>query len=113
MRGKKKIILKAAVSALILLSGVSIHAASEKKNLPVSAPAVVSDAAIAFFQQVLSPQDGPVCRFRPTCSAYGREAFRRHGFLKGLLMTTDRLVRDNPFNPPSVDPVPSSEEHRH
>lgn len=58
---------------------------------------------IRFFQKYLSPQDGAVCRFRPTCSRYGMEALRKYGFWKGILLTTDRLARDNPFNEPTTD----------
>lgn len=64
------------------------------------------EVPIIFFQQVISPQDGPVCRFHPTCSAYGRTAVARFGAFKGLLLAVDRLVRDNPYNPASEDPVP-------
>ena len=63
---------------------------------------------IIFFQKVLSPQDGPVCRFSPTCSRFGREAIRKHGFWIGILMTSDRLIRDNPFNPAEYDAVPEN-----
>ncbi|MDW8306761.1 MAG: membrane protein insertion efficiency factor YidD [Leptospiraceae bacterium] len=61
---------------------------------------------IIFFQEFLSPQDGAVCRFRPTCSAYARSALRRYGFWKGLLLSADRLVRDNPFAQTEEDPLP-------
>lgn len=61
---------------------------------------------IVFFQKYVSPQDGPVCRFKPTCSVYGRMALRKHGIFKGLFLTLDRLVRDNPWSLRLDDPVP-------
>ena len=47
---------------------------------------------IRFHQKVITHQDGPLCTFRPSCSQYGYEAIKRHG-LRGLLMTSDRLLR--------------------
>lgn len=47
---------------------------------------------IRFHQKVITHQDGPLCTFRPTCSQYGYEAIKRYG-LRGLLMTSDRLLR--------------------
>jgi putative component of membrane protein insertase Oxa1/YidC/SpoIIIJ protein YidD len=47
---------------------------------------------IQFHQKVITHQDGPLCTFRPTCSQYGYEAIKRYG-LRGLLMTSDRLLR--------------------
>lgn len=87
-----------------------IHSHTIHQRRSYSAASVTADALVVFFQQVLSPQDGPVCRFEPTCSRYGKEAFEKHGFFKGLLMTTDRLVRDNPFALPQKDPVPEPEK---
>ncbi|HPA72325.1 MAG TPA: membrane protein insertion efficiency factor YidD [Spirochaetota bacterium] len=61
---------------------------------------------IRFFQVAISPQDGPNCRYHPTCARYGREAVEAHGALAGSVMAGDRLIRCNPFNPPGNDPVP-------
>lgn len=65
-------------------------------------------ALIRFFQIVISPQDGPSCRYRPVCSAYGRQAVERHGALLGALMAGERILRCNPYNQPGDDPVPGS-----
>lgn len=37
------------------------------------------------------------CRFEPTCSEYGAEAYRRYGLLKATAKTVWRLLRCNPF----------------
>jgi len=63
---------------------------------------------IRFFQEVISPQDGPNCRFRPTCSQYGLEAVWRYGALLGSFLAGERLLRCNPYYPPGNDPVPDS-----
>ena len=61
---------------------------------------------IRLFQTVVSPQDGPACRYHPVCSAYGKLSVERFGALLGSLLAGDRLLRCNPFNPPGEDPVP-------
>ena len=38
-----------------------------------------------------------VCRFKPSCSAYGREAIARYGFGKGSAKTLWRIVRCGPW----------------
>jgi len=46
------------------------------------------------------------CRFRPSCSAYGREAIRRYGLAKGGMLAAARILRCNPFAAGGEDPVP-------
>jgi putative component of membrane protein insertase Oxa1/YidC/SpoIIIJ protein YidD/TM2 domain-containing membrane protein YozV len=49
------------------------------------------------YKAVLSPLQGPgVCNFNPTCSQFARAAIRSQGFLPGVLIGADRLMRDNP-----------------
>lgn len=61
---------------------------------------------LRFFQVVISPQDGNNCRHDPVCSAYGKQAVLMHGAFLGSVLAGDRLLRCNPFYPPSKDPVP-------
>ena len=61
------------------------------------------------WQLLASPTYGQTCRFYPTCSAYGVEAVRTHGPLRGLWLTLRRLLRCHPWNPGGVDPVPSAD----
>ncbi|OHD63165.1 MAG: membrane protein insertion efficiency factor YidD [Spirochaetes bacterium RBG_13_51_14] len=61
---------------------------------------------IRAFQIWISPQDGPSCRFRPTCSAYGKIAVQKHGAFLGAILVGDRILRCNPFSKPRDDPVP-------
>jgi len=46
------------------------------------------------------------CRFYPTCSEYGHQAIERHGLIKGGWLTTNRIIRCNPFNKGGIDEVP-------
>lgn len=60
---------------------------------------------IETYQQRVSPRLGAHCRFQPTCSQYGLEAFRRYHFLKATAKTVWRLTRCNPWNKGSrLDP---------
>ena len=62
---------------------------------------------IRFYRRFISPLKGrPTCRFTPTCSAYGLEAFQKRGFFVGLYLTVRRILRCHPFNPGGYDPVP-------
>ncbi|MBN1497193.1 MAG: membrane protein insertion efficiency factor YidD [Spirochaetes bacterium] len=63
---------------------------------------------IRVFQLWISPLDGPNCRFRPTCSAYGMAAVRKHGAFFGGVLAGDRILRCNPFSKPGDDPVPDT-----
>lgn len=61
---------------------------------------------IRIYQRAISPCFQAHCRFEPTCSHYAVEAFRKRGFLAGLLLTVWRLLRCQPFCKGGYDPVP-------
>lgn len=61
---------------------------------------------IRLYQVTLGPLMGGHCRFEPTCSHYGIEAFRRHGPFRGTWLTFRRLIRCHPFGGSGYDPVP-------
>ncbi|MDD2411644.1 MAG: membrane protein insertion efficiency factor YidD [Bacteroidales bacterium] len=61
---------------------------------------------IRLYQWVISPFFPPSCRFVPTCSAYGVEAIKKHGPLKGGWLTLKRIVKCHPWGSSGYDPVP-------
>jgi uncharacterized protein len=61
---------------------------------------------IKVYQLAISPILGPQCRFTPTCSQYGKEAFEKYGVFKGGWLTIKRIVRCNPWGGHGHDPVP-------
>ncbi len=79
---------------------------SEKNIKVFGGPQAGAYFMIRLFQIFISPQDGPNCRFSPTCSGYGRIAVLKYGALAGSFLAGDRLIRCNPFNEPGEDPVP-------
>lgn len=58
------------------------------------------------YQAIISPWLGPRCRFTPTCSQYGLEAFKKYGPIKGFWLTAKRVLRCHPWGPHGHDPVP-------
>ncbi len=52
-------------------------------------------AMIRFFQNYISPIDGPRSSYYPTSSQYTLEAIQKHGVLTGIAMGCDRLMREN------------------
>lgn len=63
---------------------------------------------IKFYRLCISPLFPPVCRFEPSCSAYGLQAFQKHPIHRALWLTVWRIMRCNPFNAGGFDPVPEA-----
>lgn len=73
----------------------------------ISFPAIL---LIQFYKKCISPMFPPVCRFYPSCSTYGLQAFRELPFYKALWLTIWRILRCNPFSAGGYDPVPGTEK---
>lgn len=67
---------------------------------------------ISLYQRFISPMSGPSCRYYPSCSAYGKRAIEVHGPIKGLLLTSARLLRCNPWSGGGINPIPRKGEWR-
>lgn len=64
-------------------------------------------AVIKLYQWIVSPMLGvSKCRFTPTCSQYGLEAFKKYGAFKGFWLTVKRISRCHPWGGHGYDPVP-------
>ena len=63
-------------------------------------------AIIRFYQLVISHILPSACRYTPTCSAYGIEALKKHGAIRGSVLTIKRIMRCNPWGGHGEDPVP-------
>ena len=51
-------------------------------------------AIVSIFRDHISAVDGDRCPSVPTCSSYGVQAFEKHGFFIGWMMTVDRLMHE-------------------
>lgn len=59
-----------------------------------------------FYQRVISPILPNACRYHPTCSAYGIEAVKKYGAIKGSWLAIKRIGRCNPWGGHGIDSVP-------
>lgn len=56
-----------------------------------------------FYKTFVSSQDQAVCTFTPSCSEYGILSVKKHGVIKGGVMTMDRLTRCNGLSPTNYE----------
>ena len=64
---------------------------------------IVTETFIKAYQVLISPSQGDVCNFTPSCSHFARQSIEAHGILWGSLMASDRLLRCNPWAYQSLD----------
>ena len=65
---------------------------------------------IRAWRRFISPLYGEVCKFHPSCSAYGERAVGFHGGIKGGFLTEKWIVRCHPWSAGGVDYVPGTPE---
>lgn len=63
---------------------------------------------VKVYRKLISPLLVNTCRYTPSCSAYAIESLKRHGAVKGALLTFKRLLRCNHFSKGGFDPVPDN-----
>jgi len=61
---------------------------------------------IELYQNGISPNNPPRCRYYPTCSAYAKECYMKFNFFKASFLTLKRLLKCNRFFKCKYDPVP-------
>jgi len=61
---------------------------------------------VTIYQYTISPFFPNSCRFYPSCSEYSLQAFKKHGFIKGFVLTINRLRKCHPWGGHGIDPVP-------
>lgn len=66
----------------------------------------IAAALVMVYKKLISPLFPARCKYYPTCSTYAYEAFKKHGFVKGFILSAWRLLRCNPWSNGGIDPVP-------
>ena len=49
------------------------------------------------YKYIISPLLGNSCRYLPTCSEYSIDALKTFGFVKGIFMSTKRILSCHPI----------------
>lgn len=62
-------------------------------------------ALIIGYRKTFSKLYGDVCRYYPSCSAYGLGSLQQHGVIRGIPLTLWRILRCNPWSKGGVDDV--------
>lgn len=65
------------------------------------------------YRAVISPLYGDVCRYHPSCSAYGLGSVQQQGLLVGSALTAWRIVRCNPWSAGGIDDVRPARHSRY
>lgn len=65
---------------------------------------------IKLYQYLISPLMMPCCRFYPSCSQYALQAITHFGVIKGLWLTSRRLIRCQPWAKGGYDPLLTNKE---
>jgi uncharacterized protein len=102
----------APVVTLLVLAALALVVASTMVS--ARAARAVSGALVwllRLYQNTISAYRGPTCRFEPSCSHYAIEALQVHGVVRGITLTTRRLLRCGPWHPGGADPVPPRSDH--
>ena len=68
-------------------------------------PRNIGVVLIRAYRAVISPLYGDVCRYHPSCSAYGLGSVQQRGLLVGSALTAWRIVRCNPWSAGGIDDV--------
>jgi putative membrane protein insertion efficiency factor len=103
--------MRSARPIVCMRSGVRVLGMDERR-LPMwmrvgNVPFVL---VIRLYRVTLSPFIGGQCRYEPTCSRYGLDAYRLYGPIRGTRLTLSRILRCHPFVKGGYDPVPIPED---
>ncbi len=88
---------RASLIAIAFLAIIAVHDSTVPHGRGLAARSALF--AIDEYRAHISPhlRGIVVCRFHPTCSAYGRAAIAKYGFAKGGAKTAWRIARCGPW----------------
>ncbi len=62
---------------------------------------------VYLYRLLISPLLPKTCIYHPTCSAYTVESFKRHGLIRGFILSAARITRCHSLYDGGEDPVPN------
>jgi len=70
---------------------------SQKKNplIRYNPVSLTFGGLLFMYQKFLSPQISTNCPFNPSCSGFSKNSILQFGFIKGIALSADRLMRCN------------------
>jgi hypothetical protein len=71
----------------------SVHIPDKSSKVSDTKTSLIDVIHISY--RSVSAVDGDRCQMSPTCSEYSIQAFKKHGFFLGFIMTFDRLIHEN------------------
>jgi putative membrane protein insertion efficiency factor len=57
------------------------------------------------YRYIVSPMLPKSCRFYPSCSQYALDALEQKGLIKGVVLSSRRIIKCHPLSKGGYDPV--------
>jgi putative membrane protein insertion efficiency factor len=73
-----------------------------KKYNPLT---LIAGSLLYTYQNLISQQLSASCLYHPSCSAFGKEAIEKYGFIKGFFLAADRVNRCNRISGMDIHPL--------
>ena len=67
---------------------------------------------IKIYRYLISPWFGHSCRYLPTCSEYSIDALKEFGLIKGVYLSSKRILSCHPWSKGGLDPVNKYKGHK-
>ena len=86
------------------------------KNAVLFAALIPRNAGVLLirgYRAAISPLYGDVCRYYPSCSAYGLGSVQQRGLVVGSGLTAWRILRCNPWSAGGIDDVRAAKHSRY
>ena len=67
---------------------------------------------IKIYRYLISPWFGHSCRYLPSCSEYSIDALKEFGLIKGVYLSSKRILSCHPWSKGGLDPVNKYKGHK-
>lgn len=84
--------------------------ATKNKFIKYNPVSLVAGGMLYAYQKVLSPQLANECPYTISCSSYSKKAIRHFGLIKGIALSTDRMMRCNRLSFVDIHPLDINEK---